>query len=147
MKKIKLVSIWNPKGGQGKSMLAINLAAAAVEIGIKPLIICQDQQGTSTNYYKGGNLPFEVITKIPEQQPDADIIFFDHQASDWEVPSNNLLLMPLKPARDQYATYIDAFKRAETMGKKIITVVTDGSGHRQSEKQTVEYLICVSAIR
>jgi chromosome partitioning protein len=42
-------------------MLAINLAAAAVEIGIKPLIICQDPQGTSINYYKGGNLPFEVI--------------------------------------------------------------------------------------
>jgi len=140
MKKIKLVSIWNPKGGQGKSMLAINLAAAAVEIGIKPLIICQDQQGTSTNYYKGGNLPFEVITKIPEEQPNADIIFFDHQASDWEVPSNHLLLMPLKPARDQYATYIDAFKRADAIGKNIITVVTDGSGHRQSEKSTVDYL-------
>jgi chromosome partitioning protein len=140
MKKIKLVSIWNPKGGQGKSMLAINLAAAAVEIGIKPLIICQDQQGTSTNYYKGGNLPFEVITQIPNEQPDADIIFFDHQASDWEVPSNSLLLMPLKPARDQYATYIDAFKRADAIGKDIITVVTDGSGHRQSEKATVDYL-------
>lgn len=140
MKKIKLVSVWNPKGGQGKSMFAINLAAAAVEIGIKPLVICQDPQGTSINYYKGGNLPFEVIGQIPEEKPDADIIFFDHQASDWEVPSNNLLLMPLKPARDQYATYIDAFKRAETMGKKIITVVTDGSGHRQSEKETVEYL-------
>lgn len=141
MKNIKLVSIWNPKGGQGKSMLAINLAAAAVEIGIKPLIICQDPQGTSINYYKGGNLPFEVIGQIPKEKPDADIIFFDHQASDWEVPSNSLLLMPLKPARDQYATYIDAFKRAESIGKNIITVVTDGSGHRQSEKKaTVEYL-------
>ena len=79
-------------------------------------------------------------TQIPKEKPDADIIFFDHQASDWEVPSNSLLLMPLKPARDQYATYIDAFKRAESIGKNIITVVTDGSGHRQSEKATVEYL-------
>ena len=140
MKKIKRVSIWNPKGGQGKSMFAINLSAAAVEINLKPLIICQDPQGTSTNYYKGGKLPFNVIGNIPKEQPDADIVFFDHQASDWEVPSNILLLMPLKPARDQYATYIDAYKRAKKKGKTIITVVTDGNNHRKSEAETTAYL-------
>lgn len=140
MKKIKFVSIWNPKGGQGKSMLAINLAAAALEMGIKPLVICQDQQGTSINYYKAGNLNFEVVSRIPDTRPDADIIFFDHQASDWEVPDANLLVMPLKPARDQYATYIDANKRAKAKNKNIITVVTDGQAHRASEKQTTDYL-------
>lgn len=140
MKKIKLVSIWNPKGGQGKSMLAINLSAAAVEMGIKPLVICQDQQGTAIHYHRTGHLPFEVIDEIPSSRPDADIVFFDHQASDWEVPENNLILMPLKPARDQYATYIDAYKRAETLGKKIISVVTDSQNHRASEKETTDYL-------
>ena len=38
MKPINTVSIWNPKGGQGKSMIAINLAAAAVQIGLKPVL-------------------------------------------------------------------------------------------------------------
>ncbi|NDA91228.1 MAG: hypothetical protein EBY20_10100 [Alphaproteobacteria bacterium] len=61
---MKLVSIWNPKGGQGKSTLAINLAAASVELGLKPLVICQDPQGTSLLYYKSGNLPFEVIDSV-----------------------------------------------------------------------------------
>jgi chromosome partitioning protein len=140
MKKIKLVSIWNPKGGQGKSMLAINLAAASVEMGLTPLVICQDQQGTSMNYYKNGNLNFDVIGDLPKEQPNADIIIFDHQASDWEVPSTKLLVMPLKPARDQYATYIDARKRAEAKGKEIITVVTDGQVHRKSEEKTSQYL-------
>ncbi len=140
MKKIKLVSIWNPKGGQGKSMIAINLAAAAMEIGIKPMIVCQDQQGTSMLYYRQGNLNFEVVGQIPEEKPDADIIFFDHQASDWEVPNTNLIVMPLKPARDQYATYIDAFKRASSKGKDILTIVTDGQAHRKSEKTTTDYL-------
>ena len=140
MKKIKLVSIWNPKGGQGKSMLAINLASASLEIGIKPMVICQDQQGTSINYYREGNLPFEVLGQVPQERPNVDIIFFDHQASDWEVPDTELLVMPLKPARDQFATYIDAYKRAEDNGKKIITVVTDGQSHRASEKSTTEYL-------
>lgn len=140
MKKIKIISIWNPKGGQGKSMLAINLAAAACEIGIKPLVICQDQQGTSMLYYQTGNLPFEVIGDIPESRPNADLIIFDHQASDWEVPDTHLLIMPLKPARDQYATYIDAFKRADKKGREIITVVTDGQAHRASEKSTTDFL-------
>jgi chromosome partitioning protein len=140
MKKIKLVSIWTPKGGQGKSMLAINLAGAAVEIGIKPLVVCQDQQGTSIAYHKEGNLPFEVVGRIPQERPDADIVFFDHQASDWDVPDTSLIVMPLKPPRDQYKTYIDAFKRAKAKGRDIITVVTDGTDHRKSERETTRYL-------
>ena len=140
MKNIKVVSIWNPKGGQGKSMLAINLAASAVEMGIKPLVICQDPQGTAINYYREGNLPFKVIAHIPDKQPEADLVIFDHQASDWEVPSSAIIIMPLKPSRDQFATYLNAYKRADSQKKQIITVVTDTQGHRKSEKETTEYL-------
>ena len=143
MSKIKLVSVWNPKGGQGKSLLAINLAAAAVELGLKSMVICQDQQGTSMLYYKGGNLPFVVEGDIPKERPNADIVFFDHQASDWEVPKTKMLVMPLKPARDQFATYVDAKKRAENHEERgeriehdIITVVTDGQAHRADERAT-----------
>ena len=140
MKKIKIVSIWNPKGGQGKSLLSINLAAAACEMGLKPLVICQDQQGTAMLYHKQGNLPFQVVGEPPASKPDADIVLIDHQASDWEVPDTQLIVMPLKPARDQFATYIDAFKRAHKKGREIITVVTDGQAHRASEKATTEHL-------
>lgn len=137
---MKLIGIWNPKGGQGKSLLAINLAAAAVELGLKPLVICQDQQGTALLFYQEGNLPFEVISEIPQTKPDADIIFFDYQASDWSVPSQLLLVMPLKPERSQYATYIDAYNRANKAGKEIVTVVTDGQAHRAEEKRTSDAL-------
>jgi len=121
-------------------MLAINLAASSVEMGLIPIVICQDPQGTSINYFNNGNLNFKVLGSLPREQPNADIIFFDHQASDWEVPQTKLLVIPLKPARDQYATYIDALKRAEKKEKKIITVVTDGQPHRKSELNTVRYL-------
>ena len=137
---LKLVSIWNPKGGQGKSLLTLNLAAASIQLGLTPLVIDQDQQGTSMLYYKGGNLPFKVIGDIPQKKPEADIIFFDHQASEWALPNTKLLVMPLKPERSQYATYVDAKARAESAGKKIITVVTDGQSHRADEKTTTDVL-------
>lgn len=137
---MKLISVWNPKGGQGKSMIALNLAAAVVKLGLKPLLVCQDPQGTSLSYYKAGNLPFTVIDTIPKNRPDADIVIFDHQASDWKVPESKFIIMPLKPSRDQYATYIDAYKRAQNLGKKIITVVTDGQEHRIDERRTMQHL-------
>ena len=91
-------------------------------------------------YRKGGNLPFEVVGEVPQTRPDADIVFFDHQASDWEVPQNKLLLMPLQPKRDQYATYVDALKRARAAGREVITVVTNGQIQRPGERKTTEAL-------
>lgn len=137
---MKLVSIWNPKGGQGKTLLALNLAAAAEQLGLKPLVIDQDQQGTAKHFYNGGNLSFEVVDTVPLQKPDVDIVIFDHQASDWELPKPKLIIMPLKPERSQFATYIDAKTKAEAAGKEIITVVTDGQSHRADEKNTVNIL-------
>lgn len=121
-------------------MLAINLSACAVEMGLTPKIICQDRQGTSILHHRAGNLPFEVLEDTPNKAPDADIVFFDHPASDWEVPQAKTLVMPVKPSRDQYATFADARKLAIAAGKDIIIVVTDPHMHRADEKATTEHL-------
>ena len=68
MKPINTVSIWNPKVGQGKSMIAINLAAAAVQIGLKPVLVDQDLQGTLKLYDKAGHLPFDVLLDYPKSK-------------------------------------------------------------------------------
>lgn len=137
---MKVVSVWNPKGGQGKSMLALNLAAAALDLGLKPVVIDADMQGTCLIFNEEGNLPFEVIEGIPSTPPDADLVLIDHQAHDWEVPRSPLLVMPVKPVRSQYATYADALKKAQATNKRIITVVTDGDDRRPAQKRTVRAL-------
>ena len=138
---MKTVSIWNPKGGQGKSLLAINIAAAAKSIGLEPLVICQDIQGTSTLFYNNGNLPFKVIQEIPQSKPEGiDLVIFDHMAADWEIPPCKTLVMPVKPVRSDYATFADAHRAAKEAGKHVIKVVTDGNMARKSEANTVAEL-------
>ncbi|WP_407531741.1 ParA family protein [Vibrio parahaemolyticus] len=137
---MKVIDIYNPKGGNGKSMCAINLAAAAVELGKKAMIICQDPQGTSMLYGKGGNLPYSVVGSVPQKKPDVDVIIFDHAANVWEIPKGDLLVMPFKPPRDQYATFIDAYKKAEALGKNIVTIVTDTNQHRKDEVELTKVM-------
>ncbi|TYA74951.1 nucleotide-binding protein [Seonamhaeicola marinus] len=138
MSESKLVSIWCPKGGQGKSLLALNLAAACIEDGKKSIVIDQDPQGTSISYYRGGNLNFKVFEQPPMQKPEETIVFVDHQASDWEVPKSKLIVMPVQPKRDQYMAYITAYKKAKEQGKEVISIVTNVVGNRPSERRIAE---------
>jgi len=132
-----MVSVWNPKGGQGKSMVAINLSAAAVDLGLKPVVIDRDEQGTSMLYHQAGNLPFEVLPDYPRSAPDVDLVLVDHMANDRVVPRPPLLVIPVIPKRSQYAAYVEALKQAENAGKRIITVVTNGDLRREQERVVV----------
>ncbi len=130
---VKVASIWNPKGGQGKSLLAINLAGAAIEQGLIPLVICQDPQGTSSEYGRAGNCPFEIISEIPKKVPMVDLILIDEQASDWAPPRFKFLVMPVKPIRDQIITFKRARRLAMENGREVLTVVTDIHHNRRDE--------------
>ena len=134
---MKTVSVWNPKGGQGKSLVAINLAAAVVELGLKPVVIDRDEQGTAMLYHQAGNLPFDVLPDYPRSVPDVDLVVVDHMANDRVIPRPPLLVMPVIPKRSQYAAYAEALKQAADAGKHIITVVTNGDLRREQERAVV----------
>ena len=135
---MKVVSVWNPKGGQGKSLIALNLAAAAVaELELKPLVLCRDPQGTAILSYAQGNLPFDVKPSYPRAAAKYDFVIADHMASDWEVPPAPTVIIPTKPVRTDYATFRDALARLEKAGKRIIQVVTDGSMARRGERAMI----------
>ena len=129
---MKIVSVWNPKGGQGKSPIAINLAAAAHAQGKKAIVICRDPQGTSTLYFENGNLPFDVLAAYPKNPPDdTDFVIVDHSADDWTVPPSPIVVIPTKPERPSFATFSDALAKLEQASsvKRVIQVVTDTDYH------------------
>ena len=135
---MKIVSVWNPKGGQGKSLIALNLAGAAVsELELEPLVLCRDPQGTAMLAHAKGNLPFDVKPSYPKEASGYDLVIADHMASDWEVPPAPTVIIPTKPVRTDYATFRDALTRLEKAGKRIIHVVTDGSMSRQGERAMI----------
>ena len=135
---MKIVSVWNPKGGQGKSLIALNLAAAAVsELELTPLVLCRDPQGTAMLSHTQGNLPFDVKPSYPKGATKYDLVIADHVASDWEVPPAPTVIIPTKPVRTDYATFRDALTRLEKAGKRIIQVVTDGSMVRRGERAMI----------
>jgi chromosome partitioning protein len=135
------ISVWNPKGGQGKSTIALNLCAAAtVEFGLKCLLIDDDPQGTSMAFYQNGRLPFAVIPDVPNERPDADLVMIDHRAGDWDIPQPQVILMPTRAGREQFRTYSTAAKRAEDAGKTVLTVLTEWNSQRKQERELAEYL-------
>lgn len=132
---MNIVSVWNPKGGQGKSLIALNLAAASVsELGLTPLVLCRDPQGTAILSHAKGNLSFEVEPSYPKDAVDYDLVIADHMAADWEVPPAPTVIIPTKPVRTDYATFRDALMRLEETSKRVIQVVTDGSVTRRGER-------------
>ena len=135
---MKIVSVWNPKGGQGKSLIALNLAAAATAQGRKAIVICRDPQGTSTLFYNGGNLPFAVLPAYPKDQPDVDLVIVDHAADDWIVPTSPIVIIPCIPERSQYATFRDALALLENseVTNRVIQLVTN-TDYRVSQQANI----------
>ncbi|MBL4584536.1 MAG: ParA family protein [Pseudomonadales bacterium] len=144
---MKIVSVWNPKGGQGKSLLSLNLAACAVSIfDLTPLIIDQDPQGTCQECSNEGKLTFKVIGEIPKDKPKGiDLVIIDHQASDWELPDTKILVMPVFPTRTQFKTYSRAYTLAKKSNKNIITVVNNVDMNRKQERNAAKELRQVGA--
>ncbi len=138
---MKVISIWNPKGGQGKSLLALNLGAAAVSLhDMKVLVLCRDVKGTATKAGKEGNLPFDVKDEYDPNGPEYDLIIGDTGANDWTLPDIQTLIIPTKPPRSQYEGFQDALAKAKENNKLIIQVVTDTDYNSVDEKATTKIM-------
>lgn len=74
---MKKVALWSPKGGVGKTTLALNLAAAAYASGKKAIVCDMDPQQSAVDVFNDKQLSFTVLKGLPPITPHADIIFYD----------------------------------------------------------------------
>lgn len=68
------MSVFNQKGGSGKTMLSVHLAVAAHQAGCKAAILDLDPQGSASAWFTArGDLPGPVVVKIPSSSLDKAI--------------------------------------------------------------------------
>lgn len=116
-----------------------------MSFGLRPIVVCDDPQGTATLFYRGGELTFEVVESVPSKKPDADLLLIDHGARDWNIPLAPIVVMPTKPDRSDIATYQDAMSLLRSTSKTVIPVIADAQGHRPSHNRAVEAMRRVGA--
>lgn len=121
---MKIISVWNEKGGVGKSTLAFNLAGAASAKGLKVLLIDEDNpQHSCLELAQDGNAGFEVVATEPNVKPNVDfdgvdLLIFDMSPGVDVLPRGNIVI-PYQPNRLAFKATEKHFSRLEQIGKVV----------------------------
>lgn len=95
---MRRIAFWSPKGGVGKTTLALNFAGAAYEAGYKVLVCDLDPQQSAADVFKGKKLPFSVISNYPLIKPSVDFLIYDYAPNIENVPTAETIILPLRPS-------------------------------------------------
>lgn len=107
----KLVSVFNQKGGVGKTLIALHVAAALDARGFSVLLSDLDEQGSAIYAANRRKVRFPVIAGMPnsEQIKGIDFVIADHAPRIEDVPSvhSYAVIVPVQPSEVDW----HAFKR------------------------------------
>ncbi len=133
------ISVWNPKGGVGKSTLALNIAAAVQSKGKKVLLADLDPQGTALAISRDGLLPFDVADGIPKT--GYDVVIVDHPPGYSETPFSQAVIFPMRPSRPDMQAGMIALKSLKNTDVKLVVVFNDVRKQHSVERQTMQKAI------
>lgn len=78
----KLISVWSPKGGTGKTTLSLHLADALFRLGRKVLVYDSDNQKSLAEVYNhADDLGFDVVSSSPSSIDGYDYLIVDFPPS------------------------------------------------------------------
>ncbi len=126
------IAFWSPKGGAGKTTLALNFAAAACAAGKKVIVYDLDPQQSSVDVFRDKNLPFTVLSGKPEINPRADLIVYDYPPrADIQV-EGDVIVIPLRPSVLDLRAVTKSIRQIKQ--KKIIKCINAVDVRRQDER-------------
>lgn len=93
---MRRIAFWSPKGGVGKTTLALNFAAAAYFSGLKVLVCDLDPQQSAFDIFNDKKLPFSVALGEPQVTPQLDMIIYDHAPDIKQPPFAETIILPMR---------------------------------------------------
>jgi len=93
---MRRVAFWSPKGGVGKTTLALNFAAAAYYSGFKVIVCDLDPQQSAVDIFSDKKLPFSVVPGLPQVMPNVDFLISDYPPSMQDVPAEEMVVIPMR---------------------------------------------------
>ena len=108
-----VVALATQKGGTGKSSLAVSLAVAAMERGVKVIVMDMDPQGTARNWYERRKAPLPQVASVEASRLPAvlaklwaqgcELVFIDTAGVDLPsaaacMQAADLCLIPARPS-------------------------------------------------
>ena len=135
---MKVVSVYSPKGGVGKSNLCINLAGAAVDKGLKVAVVDKDKRQLSCVFIASFNaLGFPVFDKMlsKKQMEEYDLILIDHAPSLEELPAGDPILFPYAPSTYDIGSVTPVIDELRAKGKSVKIVMSKINFQRRESKE------------
>ena len=93
---MRRVAFWSPKGGVGKTTLALNFAAAAYYAGNRVILCDLDPQQSAVDVFSENKLPFTVVMGMPQVMPNVDFLICDYAPSLDKVPVEETIILPMR---------------------------------------------------
>lgn len=113
---MKVIAIYNIKGGVGKTAACVNLAYSSAKSGMKTLLWDLDSQGASSYYFNvkpevaGGTKKLFKTKEIGELVTETDIEHLDLLPADFSYRHMDLFLDNSKKPKKQMNGFLERFK-------------------------------------
>lgn len=132
---MKTISIYSPKGGVGKSTIAVNLAGYYTEReGMRVAVVDLDEQQSAADIYAHTLCKFDVLVRPPtgDDGKRYDLVIFDHHPNHENIEFlGDLVVCPIRPSRLDFTSYKRG--RAYMDGKPHILCVNQWTSHGQDD--------------